>query len=92
MITVHTDSHQIDYHPEYFLMRHFGAFIAPGARRIEASGQNSLAFANRDGSIVLVTANLESSPAPVEIRLANKTLSVTLPANSFNTIVCPRPH
>ncbi len=87
MVTVHTDSQEVVYNPEFYLMKHFGAFIAPGAKRIEATGANVLAFKNRDGSIVIVTANLEATPVPVTINVAKKAFTATLPAQSFNTIV-----
>jgi O-glycosyl hydrolase len=68
-------------------MKHFSAFVLPGARRIEAGNPDALAFKNRDGSIVIVLANLTASSVPAEVKLPHRTLSVTLPANSFNTVL-----
>jgi glucosylceramidase len=87
MITVHTDSHEVVYNPEFYLMKHFSAFVAPGATRIEATSTNAVAFKNRNGSIVIVTANLEATPLPVTINVAKKTFVATLPAQSFDTII-----
>lgn len=87
MITVNTNTHEVLYNPEFYLMKHFSAFVAPGAKRIETSDANSLAFRNQDGSIVLVTANLRPASNLIEIRLPHRTILVKLPANSFNTLL-----
>lgn len=87
MITANTNTHEVVYNPEFYLMKHFSAFVTPGAKRIESSDRNSLAFQNPDGSIVLVTANLTSASIPVEITLNHQIILVKLPADSFNTIV-----
>ena len=69
-------------------MKHFSAFIAPGAHRIGATGRDDvLAFRNPDGALVVEAANLTDAPAPVTLRLAGRRLSATLPPQSFNTFV-----
>jgi glucosylceramidase len=87
MITVNTSTHEVIYHPEFYLMKHFSAFVALGAKRIESSDPNSLAFRNRDGSIVLVTSNPTPASIPIEIQFPHRTISIVLPANSFDTII-----
>ena len=88
LVTVHSDTHAVTYNPEFYLMKHFSAFVLPGAKRVAATGRDDvLAFRNPDGALVVEAANLGPSPSPVTIHLAGKRLSATLPAQSFNTLV-----
>ncbi len=88
MITVHTDTHTITYNPEFYLMRHFSAYIAPGAKRLGVTGSDALlAFCNPDGTLVLEAANLGASAAPITLHVAGKRFAASLPAQSFNTFV-----
>jgi glucosylceramidase len=72
-------------------MKHLSAFVRPGARRLEAvswSGyENQLAFANPDGSTVVVIQNDLAEPLPVRIRVGDGVVAPTLPADSFSTLV-----
>ena len=65
MVTVHTDTRTVTYNPEFYMMKHFSAFIAPGAKRIGATGRDDvLAFRNPDGALVVEAANLTDAPGP----------------------------
>ncbi len=65
--------------------------VDPGARRLEAvswSGyENQLAFANSDGSTVVVIQNDLAEPLPGRIRVGGSVVAPTLPADSFSTLV-----
>ncbi len=91
LVTVDTDRRSYAYTHEYYLMKHLSAFVRPGARRLPAvswSGyDNQLAFANPDGSAVIVIQNDMSEPLPVRIGVGTTVVSPTLPADSFSTLV-----
>jgi glucosylceramidase len=56
MITVNSKTKEVNYNPEFYLMKHLSYFVEPGAYRIATSGENCLAFRNR-GSIVVIIYN-----------------------------------
>jgi len=91
LVTVDTVARSYVFTHEYSLMKHLCACVRPGARRLETVSwtgyENQLAFANPDGSVVVVIQNDLSEPLPVRIRVADKTVAPTLPADSFNTLV-----
>lgn len=88
MITVHTDTHAVTYNPEFYLMKHFSAFVAPGAKRVAVTGSDdTLAFRNPDGALIIETANLGAAPVPITLRLPGTRLSATLASQSFNTFI-----
>jgi glucosylceramidase len=67
--------------------------VQPGAHRVPAESyfgyENQLAFRNPDGSIVIVVQNEMSEPLAIHFEVGPRQLSVTLPADSFNTLVMP---
>jgi glucosylceramidase len=72
--------------PEFHLLRHFAAFLQPGARALALSGPwaaHAAAFANPDGSRVLVAAN--PYPDPHELALGGWRLE--LAPGAFETLV-----
>jgi len=91
LVTVDPDAKTFAYTHEYYLMKHLCAFVRPGARRLDAvswSGyDNQLAFANPDGSTVVVVQNDLAEPMPVRIRVGGSVVAPTLPADSFSTLV-----
>ncbi len=93
LVTVDADARTFAFTHEYQLMKHLSAFVQPGARRLEAvswSGyDNQLAFANPDGSTVLVIQNDLCQPLPVRIRVGGTVVAPTLPPDSFSTLVVP---
>jgi glucosylceramidase len=94
LVTVDADTRTYTYTHEYYLMKHLSAFVRPGARRLETvnwSGHdNQLAFANPDGSTVVVMQNDLCEPLTVRIRVGDSVVAPTLPADSFSTLVVRR--
>jgi glucosylceramidase len=89
LITVDAEKHTFKYNYEYYLMKHLSHFVKPEAKRIETKGEfgNVLAFINKDKSIVIVANNESNVSQKVIIKMGNKTISPTLEADSFNTIL-----
>ena len=91
LVVVDADAKTYAYTHEYYLMKHLSHFVRPGAHLVEIAGwtgyDNQLAFANPDGSLVVVVQNDMSEPMPMRIAMGGKVVSATLPADSFSTFV-----
>jgi glucosylceramidase len=79
------------YTPEYYVMKHVSHYVKPGAKRLQTEGAfgNLLAFANPDGSIVVIAGNEEATERVVSIKVNDTVYSPLLKANSLNTLVIP---
>jgi glucosylceramidase len=93
LVTVDAATKSYVYNPEYYLLKHVSHFVRPGARRLGLQGwsgyENLLAFANPDGSVVVVTQNDMCEAMPLRLRVGESVVSATLPADSFNTFLVP---
>lgn len=89
-VVVDTKTGEVTYTPEFYLMKHFSAFVQPGAQRLILSGNwaDSLGFKNPDGSIVLVIVNNDKIDKPLAIKIGDQLATVSLPAHSFSTFIC----
>ena len=93
LVTVDTTAKTFVYNHEYYLMKHVSHFVRPGARVLETSSyngyENQLAFANPDGSLVVVMQNDLREELPVRLMIGGRIIAPTLPADSFNTFFVP---
>lgn len=93
LVVVDPETRAFRYTHEYFLMRHLGHFLQPGAQRLATMSwtghENLLAFRNPDGVVVLVMQNDLGEPLPVQIVVGDDVITPTLPADSFVTLVIP---
>jgi glucosylceramidase len=91
LVTVETAAKAFVYNHEYYLMKHLSHFVRPGARYLETASwtgyENQIAFANPDGSTVVVMQNDLSEKLPVRLLVGDRVIVLTLPADSFNTFV-----
>lgn len=72
--------------PYYYVMRHVAQYVDSGAVRIQASGDNSLAFQNADGSIVTIVHNPGTSDAATAISVSGKSYKMTIPKKGWATL------
>ena len=90
LITVLRADHQVRYNPEFYLLKHLSAFVQLGARRIgTGDSPDALAFANPDGTIVVVMANFSGAAETVELEWSKKTYHLSLPDRSIATAQYP---
>jgi glucosylceramidase len=90
MITADPEANSITYNPEFHVMKHYAAYIKPGAVQLELAGPwagLSLAFENTDGSIAVVVNNPVETELEFDCGILGRCVAATLPAMSFNTIV-----
>jgi glucosylceramidase len=83
MITIDSNTKLVKYNPEFYLMKHFSAYIKPGAYKIETSDENCIAFKN-PGSVVIVYYN-SGGEKKKDFVIDNIRFSAVLSEKSFNT-------
>jgi glucosylceramidase len=86
MITIDSKTKKMVYNPEFYLMKHFSAFIEPGFSYIKTSDKNCLAFKKAE-QYVLVYYNAEDKSVEKEFTIDKTTFKANLTPNSFNTFV-----
>ena len=90
-VTVDTTAKTFAYNHEYYLLKHVSYFVKPGAQVLETASwtgyENQLAFANPDGSIIIVIQNDLGEEMPVRLMIGEQVITPTLPADSFSTFV-----
>lgn len=88
-VVVDTRTHFVTYTPDFYLMKHFSAFVPPGALRVKTAGgwDDALAFKDPNGKIVVVAANTSDTDRPLTLVIGGQTTAATVAAHSFNTFV-----
>lgn len=77
--------------PEYYALAHASRFVRPGAWLLASApardGLDTAAFANSDGSLVLIAVNSAAEARTFTVRAAPQAYSATLPPASIATYV-----
>lgn len=93
LIHVDAATRTAEYTPEYYAMKHYSHFIAPGSKILKGSSTGTdtnaevLAACTPDGAIIVVAGNRSDTPRTITMSIDGKYLSTTLPANSFSSYV-----
>ncbi len=90
LCTVNPHTGDIQYQPEYYLMKHYSQFVKPGAKYIESKGHwagNSSVFENPNGSIVVVLTNHMHEARELSIKVKNQVVSALIEPHSLHTFV-----
>ena len=80
------DSGQIVQTPAYYVFRHFSQYVAPQAKRIDATGGDAVAFKNPDGSLVAIMYNSGAANNGYVVSIGGKSLQFAMPASGWATI------
>jgi len=80
------DSGQIVQTPAYYVFRHFSQYVAPQAKRIDATGGDAVAFKNPDGSLVAIMYNSGAANNSYVVSIGGKSLQFAMPASGWATI------
>lgn len=93
LVSVDAAARSYRFNHEYYLLKHLTHFVGPGARRLGLRGwsgyENVLAFRNPDGAVVVVTQNDQCQDLPLRVKVGDRVVAATLPADSFNTLAVP---
>ncbi len=91
LVTIAPDG-AVTYTPEFYVMKHVGRYVTPGARRLGLAGAwagNAFAFENPDGTRVVLCHNSRAEPRPLTVVDGARAWALSVPAGSFNTFVLP---
>jgi glucosylceramidase len=80
------DSGTVTATAAYYVFRHFSQFVDPGAKRIDATGGDAVAFKNPDGSLVAVIFNSGSANNGYVVAVGGKKLQFAMPGSGWATI------
>ena len=72
--------------PAYYVFRHFSQFVVPGAKRVDATGGDAVAFQNPDGSIVGVMYNSGGASSNYVVAVGSKKVQFAMPSAGWATI------
>jgi glucosylceramidase len=90
-VLVNTASGDVHYQSSFYYIAHFSRFVQPGAHRIAShdgpEAIESIAFANPDGSIVVVALNRSDSAVAFNLKCGGDTLACNVPAHGIQTLV-----
>ena len=90
-VIIDTETGVVHYGPSYYYIGQFSRFVHPGAKRIEShglsAGLESVAFANADGSVVVVVLNTGAAPATFGITVGGDARACSIPARAIQTYV-----
>ncbi|KGE18695.1 glycoside hydrolase family 30 protein [Paenibacillus wynnii] len=90
MLTVYPEQQKVVHNPEYYVMKHFSHFTAPGSVRVGLKGPwsgNAVAFKAADGTVTLVIANPFNEQRVLNLNSGSSVYSLELEPNSFHTMV-----
>jgi glucosylceramidase len=80
------DSGNVTPTPAYYVFRHFSQFVDPGAKRVDATGGDAVAFKNPDGSLVAVMYNSGSANNNYVVSIGGKKLQFAMPGSGWATV------
>jgi glucosylceramidase len=92
LVTVDSAAKTYRYNHDYYLLKHLTHFVDVGARNLVSTGtcDDALAFANPDGSVVLLLRNEAPHPQRVEVHVGKQAGMVELPADSIGTFIAEK--
>jgi len=80
------DAGQLTLTPAYYVFRHVSQYVAPGAKRIDATGGDAVAFKNPDGSLVAAMYNSGAANNAFVVSIGGKKLQFAMPASGWATV------
>ena len=90
LVTIHSQTREITWSGQYWALAHFSRIIRRGAHRFDSvntiPGISHAAFANPDGTHVLVIANVGPA-ASVKVGLESQQAALNLEKNSLTTCI-----
>ncbi|MDE3742067.1 glycoside hydrolase family 30 protein [Maribacter polysaccharolyticus] len=90
MISIDSKTKAIVYNPEFYLMKHLSAYVAPGSVKLLAAGDvdNTIAFYNEaDKTVVLLTYNDTDEKQELNVTIGEEVVKAAIEGKSFNTLV-----
>ncbi|MCL5129190.1 hypothetical protein [Algibacter sp. L4_22] len=89
MISIDSKTKGITYNPEFYLMKHLSAFVAPGSVKLATKGNddNAIVFYNKvKNEVVILAYNSAEENQEFQFNIKDKKVRTLLEAKSFNTL------
>jgi glucosylceramidase len=90
-VIVRPETDEVYVTPLYHVLAQFSRYLRPGAVRIgvdgELAGIMATAVRNPDGSLAVVLLNQGEDAVDYALRVGNRQVAVTLPAEAVQTVV-----
>ena len=88
MVVIDKQTKKITYTDEFYLFKHVSHFVQPGDHYLKSSeGKNHLAFQLKDGRVMVLVNNPESTDKNMNVKVGNQSFNVELQAASINTLI-----
>lgn len=89
LVSVDTKKKSYVFNHEYYLLKHASHFIERGARRLKTEGtfDDVLAYRNPDKSVAVLLRNESPRERAVDVMIGGRTVSGSMPPDSFNTLL-----
>ncbi|MDR3388729.1 MAG: glycoside hydrolase family 30 beta sandwich domain-containing protein [Rudaea sp.] len=93
-VLIDTAEGEVHYQPSFHYIAHFSKYVRPGATRLKLQGRidalQSIAFANPDGSLVVIVVNPGDDARAFTLDVAGDTRACNLPAHAIHTYIVSR--
>ncbi|UMB61780.1 hypothetical protein MHL31_06140 [Lutibacter sp. A80] len=89
MISIDRTTKEVTYNPEFYLMKHLSAFVAPGSVKLATTGDtdNAIIFYNEaENEVVILAYNNAEENSELKLNVNNQEINALLDAKSFNSI------
>lgn len=90
LVTVDEKTGESHYNPEFYMMKHFSAFVPKGSRHVSTEGgwtANALCFARPDGKYVFIIVNPFTTEETLTLSAEHQNTQITMPPRSLSTII-----
>jgi glucosylceramidase len=90
-VVVNKHTKKVIYTPMFYAFKHFSFYVTPGAHYVDVTHgyKQAIAFLNPDGNLIIELENSGTSPSKKSISIGDYWITVTLPAESWSTIIVP---
>jgi len=90
-VVVDKNTKEVIYTPMFYAFKHFTFFVEPGAQyvTVDSKENNTIAFLNPDGELIIVLQNDEQNPKALSVCFGEYVFTITLPGMSWSTLVVP---
>ena len=85
LLVVDTTARTLTLTPAYYVFRHVSQYVDPGAKVVGATGSDTLAFKNPDGSVTVAIYNSGAAKRMI-VSALGKRLQFDMPGNGFATL------
>jgi len=86
MISIDKGTKAVTYNPEFYLMKHFSAFVASGYQYVKTSDENCLAF-KKGNEFVLIYYNESPEEVSRQFTIGDAKFQVSVKSESYNTLI-----